>query len=569
MKRKLLVLLLALPAVLTAWAQPRPMLSCPEVPGLAPLLRPGHVVLLGEMHGTNESPQFLQNAVCAALRAGHGVTVGLEIPLSETARVEAFLGSPGNADAEQRLLQGPIWHRAYQDGRASRAMLDLIRTLRAHRAAGLPVRVALIDDPSAPQGRDRVMRTRIQTALAAAPDNVFLNLTGNVHNRLTRGTRWKTDYEPMGFLLARSIEATRIVSLNVAHSGGEAWVCFGSTPSDCGIKPLKGRAGDGQGVVLLEEPDGEAYHGHYHVGRLTASLPAAGTPPTVAITIDDLPYAGGPQRLEDATRTAEAFVEALARYEAPASGFVTGANVMVEGQTDARLDVLRRWRDGGIRLENHSFSHRSFHQIPQTAYLDDAAQGLLFPEYLMRERSDSVRFYRHPFNHTGNTETTRHTFDTFLEKRGLLLAPFTVEHADYLFNQLYVDARERADSAAMTRIGKAYLAQLDTAFTFAERLAEETFGRAIPQVFLIHSNAINAAYLAQMLDRLQARGYRFVSLDEAVRDPAYDTPERYLGNYGISWLHRWRAALNLENRLRHEPDPPRWIIDAYRRLQDQ
>ena len=432
MKRTLLVLLLALPAALLALAQPRPALSCPEVPGLAPLLKPG-----------------------------------------------------------------------------------------------------------------------------------------NVHNRLTRGTHWNADYEPMGYLLRESIGEKRIISLNVAYGGGEAWVCFGSTPSSCGIKPLGGRAGEEHGVVLWEEPDGEAYHGHYHVGRLTASIPARGTPPTVAITIDDLPYAGGPQRLEEATRTAEAFVEALARYEAPASGFVTGVNVMIEGQTDARLDVLRRWRDGGIHLDNHSFSHRSFHQIPQTAYLDDATQGLLFPDYLMREKSDSVRFYRHPFNHTGNTKAARHAFDRFLEERGLLLAPFTVEHADYLFNQLYVNAREKADSAAMTRIGEAYLAQLDTAFTFAEDLAQETFGRAIPQVFLIHANAINAAYLVPMLDRLQARGYRFVSLDEAVRDPAYDTPDHYVGNYGISWLHRWRETLNLENRLRHEPDPPRWIIDAYRALQDQ
>lgn len=569
MKRTLLVLLLVLPVALTAWAQPRPALSCPDVPGLAPLLKPGHVVLLGEMHGTNESPAFLLDAVCAALRDGLGVTVGLEMPRSESARVDAFLTSPGGTEAEQRLLQGPIWQSSYQDGRASRAMLDLIERLRAYRAAGLPVRVVLIDDPSAPQGRDRAMSERIQDALAAAPDNLFLNITGNVHNRLTRGTRWNADYEPMGYLLRQSMDASRIISLNVAHGGGEAWVCFGNTPSSCGIKPMRGRGDEGHGVVLLEEPEGQPYHGSYHVEQLTASIPAKGTPPTVAITIDDLPYAGGPQRLDDAMRTAEAFVTALTRYEAPASGFVTGANVMIDGQTDARLDVLRRWRDGGIHLDNHSFSHRSFHQIPQIAYLDDAAQGLLFPESLMREKSDSVRFYRHPFNHTGNTKAARQAFDMFLEKRGLLLAPFTVEHADYLFNRLYVDARERADSAAMTRIGEAYLAQLDTAFTFAEALAQETFGRAIPQVFLIHANAINAAYLDQMLDRLQARGYRFVSLDEAVRDPAYDTPDRYLGNYGISWLHRWREALDLENRLRHEPDPPRWILDAYRKLQDE
>ena len=106
MKVKLLVLLLILPASLNAEAQPHLALSCPEVPGLASLLKPGHVVLLGEMHGTNESPQFLSDALCVALQNGHSVTVGLELPFSETERADVFLESSGDAEAEQRLLKG-------------------------------------------------------------------------------------------------------------------------------------------------------------------------------------------------------------------------------------------------------------------------------------------------------------------------------------------------------------------------------------------------------------------------------------------------------------------------------
>ena len=93
---KLLVLLLILPAS-RVWAQSHQAISCPEVPGLAPLLKPGHVVLLGEMHGTNESPQFLSDALCVALQNSHSVTVGLELPFSETERADAFLESSGRS----------------------------------------------------------------------------------------------------------------------------------------------------------------------------------------------------------------------------------------------------------------------------------------------------------------------------------------------------------------------------------------------------------------------------------------------------------------------------------------
>ena len=120
----------------------------------------------------------------------------------------------------------------------------------------------------------------------------------------------------------------------------------------------------------------------------------------------------------------------------------------------------------------------------------------------------------------------------------------------------------------MKKIRQAYLDQLDLAFDFAEMLSRDTFGREIPQIFLIHSNQINALELANTLDRLVERGYRFISLAEALKDPAYETVNAYEGTAGISWLHHFRVGLGKENRLRDEPDPPRWMIDAYRALSE-
>lgn len=285
---------------------------------------------------------------------------------------------------------------------------------------------------------------------------------------------------------------------------------------------------------------------------------------TVAITVDDLPYVGGGTALSDARRVTDAMTGALAIRGMPASGFVTGERVMVEGEVEERMELLRDWVRAGATLENHSYSHQSFHDWPAWRYRDDVVKGQLLPARIAAEFGDTVRFYRHPFNHAGMTVEIRQQFAYFLARRGLQVAPFTVEHGDYLFNRLYVTARAAGDTAAMRRVGKAYLDQLDLAFGFMEELAAETFGRAIPQVFLIHANDINADYLAAMLDRIQVRGYRFVSLARAVEDPAYATPDGYTGTAGVSWLHRWRESLGLDSRLRDEPDPPQWVLDAYR-----
>lgn len=283
----------------------------------------------------------------------------------------------------------------------------------------------------------------------------------------------------------------------------------------------------------------------------------------VAITIDDLPYVGQPDDIGRAREVVEAMTAALREHGAPAEGFVTGTRVWVEGETDERLELLRTWRDAGVGLGGHGFHHVSFQTTPYLEYLDEAIAGLRFPIEIMAEVGGRVRYYRHPFNHTGPDAESKQRFIDDLAARGVESVPFTVEHADYVFSALWDDARAVGDEEGAARLLEAYLGHLDTAFDFAESLAEETFGRAIPQVFLIHSNGINGAALGAMLERLAARGYRFVPLEEALADPAYATPDTYVNRFGVSWLHRWRHGMGLPNALRHEPDPPAWVMGAY------
>ena len=263
-------------------AQPSSPAACEDAaPGLPELLGPGAVLLLGEMHGTNESPRFFAEAVCQALARDLGVTVGLEIPRDESARLDAYLASAGDAAAEAELLAGPIWRRKTQDGRSSLAMLELLRELRVLQAKDLPLHIVLIDDPSQPARRDVAMAQSVETAVAARPEDLVLVLTGNIHNRLTRGMPWDETYTPMGLLLRQALTGRGVVSLNVAHRGGEAWLCLSGEP--CAVQRIGGRAERDEGVVLFEEPRGDGseerpYDGVYNVGKLTASRPAV-TPP--------------------------------------------------------------------------------------------------------------------------------------------------------------------------------------------------------------------------------------------------------------------------------------------------
>jgi hypothetical protein len=101
------------------------------------------------------------------------------------------------------------------------------------------------------------------------------------------------------------------------------------------------------------------------------------------------------------------------------------------------------------------------------------------------------------------------------------------------------------------------------AMEFAEQVSPKIFGREIPQILLIHSNDITADSLDEILTRLAARGYRFVTLDEAMSDPAYQTKVTYVTKHGPTWLFRWSQSKGLDVSFRGDPDPPKWVLDLY------
>lgn len=64
-------------------------------------------------------------------------------------------------------------------------------------------------------------------------------------------------------------------------------------------------------------------------------------------------------------------------------------------------------------------------------------------------------------------------------------------------------------------------------------------GHPIPHVLLLHMSSLNADHLDELLAMYERHGYRFVTIDEATRDPAYTMRDGYAGKTGLSWIHRW------------------------------
>jgi hypothetical protein len=245
--------------------------SCVGISGTEQLwFRPGvRFTVVGEMHGTAETPAIFLDLVCSAVAAKRPMLVGVE--LRDQHAIDVFMRPGEDEAAVSDLLSANEWTRS--DGRSSHAMLTLLQELRGFKLKGLISGVVAFADTfsqeSAAQGEKR-MAAALQAAANKNPDALVIALVGNVH--AAKGTLPGVGPDP---LMASFLPASETVSLFVTDRGGEAWNCQGG---GCGPHELGPSGGNERGITLspgaspLPGYDGVLSTGH----KATASSPATG-----------------------------------------------------------------------------------------------------------------------------------------------------------------------------------------------------------------------------------------------------------------------------------------------------
>jgi len=288
-------------------------------------------------------------------------------------------------------------------------------------------------------------------------------------------------------------------------------------------------------------------------------------PRKMAVTFDDLPYVSlGTQNLSDAQRVTRELLRVLKTRKVPTVAFVNEGKLQVAGEVEARIALLQMWVDAGAILGNHTYSHPNFNTLTVEQFEDEIIKGEVVTRRLMRSHEPYQLYFRHPNTHTGDTQAKKDAVENFLAARGYKITPHTIDSSDYIFNAIYIEALRRHDGAMARRLRNDYLDFTIAATEFAERVSPKIFGREVIQTLLIHANDINADCLDEILRRFAARGYTFVSLDEAMRDPAYQTKDTYVTTAGPSWLWRWMKSKGMNISFADDPEPPQWVTDLFR-----
>ena len=246
-------------------------------------------------------------------------------------------------------------------------------------------------------------------------------------------------------------------------------------------------------------------------------LAGQGAAQQIAFTWDDLPAHSTLPPGESRVEIARAIISAMKdAHMPPAFGFVNG--VLTEREPPS-VGVLSEWRQAGLPLGNHTWTHKNLN----TSSLADWEADVLEDEPILRSymQNQDWHWLRFPFLAEGDTAQKREAARKFLAEQRYKIASVTMSFGDYLYNEPYARCVAKNDAEAIRKLEASYLAAADAAIHYSRSMSQALYGRDIPYVLLMHIGALDARMLPRLLNLYREKGFIFIGLEEAEKDPFY------------------------------------------------
>jgi hypothetical protein len=256
---------------------PPPPPGCEPVPtGLEAALSERRLILLADVPGTNEIPDFVGRLACRAARQGVPTVVALELFRADQEWVDTYFASQGKAEDQSAFLQVARSFDAQSSGvRGSKAVLRLLDTLRALRDTGLSLRVLAFDEGGTSPQRTSARATTLERVRRAQPEALLLVVAERAEAQTVLPSGTPPQQAPLGWFLAHW--GLKPLALEVHSPGGAAWSCP-ALEGKCTLLnvPALGAPArrDAPSVELNSAKDAQGFEGAYSVGPLTPSSPA-------------------------------------------------------------------------------------------------------------------------------------------------------------------------------------------------------------------------------------------------------------------------------------------------------
>lgn len=241
----------------------------------------------------------------------------------------------------------------------------------------------------------------------------------------------------------------------------------------------------------------------------------------IALTINDMIRGeGDPDDVdnlcehENSRENFDKLVGALREHQLPPTvAFVVGQTLDPQ--------IARDWVASGNQLGSLTYSLVRPNRSTADEFITDIARNDQTIGPYQPTAPARRRYFRFPRLKVSLDAHARATINDYLRDNHYMVAMATIEARDAQFNRIYCSAVSRNDASCIQLV-KAYFRSLllDTSLQ-ARESARQLSGRDVKHILVVKADQFTCDSLAETLGWYKSLGARFISLEEALRDPFY------------------------------------------------
>lgn len=253
------------------------------------------------------------------------------------------------------------------------------------------------------------------------------------------------------------------------------------------------------------------------VALLLLSLTAGAQ--SIALTFDD---GLDPRSQPEAAMWNRAILDALAK--AGVSSMILPACRVTESPEG--LALVKAWGSAGHRIANHTWAHQNLSSEKVTA--EDFIADVERCDSILKALPGWSARLRFPYLKEGSTAQKRDALRHWMAANHYAPAPVSVDASDWYYSARWMSQRRAAGDRDDDLYRQAYLAHLLDRANYYDALGRTVLGRSPKHVLLLHTNAINAAFLGDVIAMFRDKGWKIISPEDAFSDPLYAMQPDYL-----------------------------------------
>ncbi|WP_159085846.1 polysaccharide deacetylase family protein [Aeromicrobium chenweiae] len=270
-------------------------------------------------------------------------------------------------------------------------------------------------------------------------------------------------------------------------------------------------------------------------------------PIKLAVTVDDPFMWKGADFPPDYSPAgvATSMADAFAEHGVP--GVYSFASTLPTDDHPEWLEALDSWVERGHHVGAHTHSHSSLNWGPADPYIDDIDRNMGILEPWIAQAP--TRYFRYAFDMWGDEQAKTDAVQLHLARRGYVPAPITTWFYDVQFLVSYIRTLVAGDEEGRAWIRKTFASTAVESLRSQAAAARAVFGRDPVHIALIHGTPVAGDCYGDVLAAYAEHGVEFVTLEEAMADPANQivapTVTRFFRNSTQKWAEY--AGIDVEN----------------------